>query len=126
MTVARRILLVEDEIPFRRSVAAYLEDSGYQVLEAGSAEEGLRIFEQERPDVIVTDLRMPGAGGMELINRLCASYPETPILVLTGTGDQLAQAAALEKGARECILKPITDLAKLEAAIERALAATKR
>jgi CheY-like chemotaxis protein len=123
MTTVRRILLVEDEASFRRSVAAYLEDSGYQIFEAGNSEEGLMLFEREKPDIVVTDLRMPGMGGMALIDRLRASHPETPILVLTGTGDQFAQAAALEKGACECVLKPITDLAILEAAIERALVA---
>ena len=115
------ILVVEDEPSFRRTLAGYLADSGYRVTEAANGVEGLAAAQRELPAVVVTDLRMPLMDGFELMVRLRALYPGTPVIVLTGTGDRQAMASAMDLGASDCILKPVPDLHLLETAIERAV-----
>ena len=118
----KKILMIEDEPGLRRSVAAYLEDSGYVVLQAANGREGLEVFTAQQPDLVLTDLRMPEMNGVEVVTRVRALSPGTPVIVLTGTGDQNAQAEALQRGAKLCLAKPVNDLAELETAIARALA----
>jgi len=118
---AEMVLIIEDEDKLRRTIAAFLEDSGYRVLEAANGREGLECFAAGRPDVVLTDLRMPEMNGIEVIIQLKRSSPLTPVIVITGTGDHLAVAAALDAGARKCLAKPINDLAELEAAIRQVL-----
>jgi CheY-like chemotaxis protein len=122
MNTPLTILVIEDEPSFRRTLTAYLEDSGYRVLEAANGQEGLDRLERGKPDVVVTDLRMPVMDGFEFMLHLRTANPGTPVIALTGTGDKQAQAVALDHGARECILKLVEDLQALETAIERALA----
>jgi sigma-B regulation protein RsbU (phosphoserine phosphatase) len=117
----KTLLVIEDDLPFRRSIATYLEDSGYRVIVAAEGEEGTRLFQREKPDLVLTDLRMPVLDGLGFISWLKAISPRTPVLVITGTGDQKAIASALDLGAHQCILKPITDLKMLEKAITRLL-----
>jgi CheY-like chemotaxis protein len=116
------VLVIEDDASFRRTLTAFLEDSGYQVAEAANGQEGLDCFERQKPDIVVTDLRMPVMDGFEFMARLNSTGCGTPVIVLTGTGDPQTPAAALDRGARQCILKPVADLCALERAIERALA----
>ncbi len=121
MDYKKTLLVIEDDLPFRRSIVTYLEDSGYRVIEASEGEEGTRLFQREKPDLVLTDLRMPVMGGLGFISWLKVASPLTPVLVITGTGDQNAIATALDLGARQCILKPIVDLKMLEKAIARLL-----
>ena len=115
------VLIIEDEPEFRLTLAAYLEDSGYTILEAADGQEGLEIFTRERPDIVLTDLRMPKMDGYGLITAIKTESPATPIIAFTGTGDLMAAHKALSLGARDCLFKPIEDLSLLEAAIAQAL-----
>jgi len=116
------VLVIEDEPGFRRSVAAYLEDSGYRVVEAGDGISGIELFAMVKPDVVLTDMRMPGMTGFEVIALIREKNPKTPVIVVSGTGDEGAGSTALGQGARGFITKPINDLQELVAAIERVLA----
>ena len=113
--------MIEDETGMRRSVCAYLEDSGYVVLQAENGREGVEVFASGKPDLVLTDLRMPEMNGVEVVKQIKLSSPSTPVIVLTGTGDPDAQAEALRFGAKMCLLKPVKDLAELELAIAQAL-----
>ena len=124
MSQPKTILMIEDEPDLRRSVSAYLEDSGYVVLQAGDGRAGVELFTARKPDLVLTDLRMPELNGVEVVTRVKQASPGTPVIVLTGTGDQDAQAEALRRGAQVCLVKPIKDLAALETAIAQALAET--
>ena len=77
-----RILTIEDEPAVRSGVAAYLEDSGFEVLEADDGPSGLQIFRRERPDVILCDLRLPGMDGLEILSAVTEESPETPVIVV--------------------------------------------
>lgn len=121
MSRARTVLVIEDDPRFRLTLTAYLEDSGYIVLEAADGLEGLEAFDREQPDIVLTDLRMPNLDGLGVIAGVKARSPSTPVIAITGTRDSLAEEDALGLGAWRCLFKPIEDLSDLDAAIERAL-----
>lgn len=118
-TTATTVLVVDDDAPLRRTIVAFLEDSGYRVVQAGDGREGLEVFGRERPDLVLADLRMPVMDGMALVARIRTESPGTPVIVISGTDDDNARAAAIAQGANEYVLKPIRDLGRLEAIIAR-------
>jgi CheY-like chemotaxis protein len=121
MNPAKTVLIIEDETKLRRTVAAYLEDSGYQVLEAVNGREGVERITQHRPDLVLTDLRMPEMNGLEVVAWIQRHSPQTPVIVVSGTGDQQAVDTSLAAGAKLYLTKPIADLAELEIAIRKVL-----
>jgi sigma-B regulation protein RsbU (phosphoserine phosphatase) len=116
----RTVLIIEDDPQYRLTLTAYLEDSGYTVLEAADGLEGLEVFSRVRPDIVLTDLRMPKLDGLGVIAAVKARSPATPVIAITGTRDLLAEEDALGLGAWRCLFKPIEDLSILENAIEGA------
>ncbi len=120
MNRARTVLLIENDPQFRMTIAAYLEDSGCTVLEAADGLEGLEVFTRARPDIVLTDLRMPKLDGLGVIAAVKARSPSTPVIAFTGTRDPLAESGVLRLGAWGYLLKPIEDLSVLEAALVKA------
>lgn len=116
MTGPRRplVLLVEDDVPFRRSLSAYLEDSGFCVLEADDGVAALEVLRQHSPDVIISDLRMPRMSGLELLEVLKNHAGAAPVIMISGTADKVLLAETTELGAAAYLTKPIADLATLE------------
>ena len=125
MNNPKTLLVIEDDPRFRRTLAAFLEDSGYRVLVAADGQEGLRLAAEEHPDLVLTDLRMPVMDGLEFIIQIKASGRKLPIIVISGTGDEKAQSEAVNQGAVECLRKPIDDMQVLQSTIERVLASEK-
>jgi DNA-binding NtrC family response regulator len=115
-----RVLVVEDETYVRESLLAILVARGFEASSAASVAEALTLLAKTPVDVILSDLRMPGADGLELVKRLQASSPETPVIILTGHGNVASAVTCLKAGASDYILKP-ADPEALEIAIERAL-----
>jgi sigma-B regulation protein RsbU (phosphoserine phosphatase) len=120
------ILLVDDDAMMRLGVAAWLEDHGYQVLQAGDGIEALEQFNQHPPSLVLTDLRMPRMGGLELLRALSERVgsehePDVPVVVLSGAGSMQDVVEALRTGASDYLLKPILDFQVLEHAIQRSL-----
>ncbi len=116
-----RVLSIEDEGTVRRSIVAYLEDSGFEMLEAVNGRIGLQVFQDERPDLVLCDLRMPEVDGLTVLAQITAIEPEVPIIIVSGTGDMGDAIEALKLGAWDYITKPIQDMAVLEHAIRKAL-----
>ncbi len=114
-----KILTIDDDESVRLSIAHYLEDSGYEVLQAPNGHEGLRIFREQEPDVILLDLRMPEMDGLSVLERLGQEAPQTPVIVVSGTGSFEDVIATVRLGSWDYIPKPITDLTDLENAILR-------
>lgn len=121
MSSPYRVLTIEDEETVRRSIVAYLEDSGFEMLEAENGRVGLEVFEQEHPDVVLCDLRMPEVDGLQVLAQIAADSPETPLIIVSGTGDMGDAIQALKIGAWDYITKPVQDLAVLEHSITKAL-----
>ncbi len=114
-----KLLLVDDEEGIRRVLGISLADSGYEVLPAGDAAEALQIFRRELPAIVLTDIKMPGMDGIELLRRIKAEKPETEVIMITGHGDMDLAIRSLEHEATYFITKPIED-EELEAALGRA------
>lgn len=115
------LLLIDDDQVVRASLAAYLEDSGFTVLQAANGLQGLEVFEREQPDLVICDLRMPQVDGLELIRRINALQVETPVIVVSGAGVMSDAVEALRLGAADYLIKPLEDLAVLEHSVRRAL-----
>jgi len=113
------VLLVDDEPGIRKVVGIALEDAGYRVLEAGNGEEALAVFRREHPAVVLTDLRMPGMDGLDLLRTIKEESPDTEVILVTGHGDMEAAVSGLKLGACDFIAKPAgPDV--LEVALKRA------
>ncbi len=106
-----RVLVVDDSGPVREVVTMALEQYGATVTAVGSADEALETLERERPDVLVSDLQMPGKGGYWLIGRIRALPPErggaTPAAALTGLHGPEHRASILRAGFQYHVEKPV-------------------
>src|SRR5690606_33204365 len=115
------LLIIDDDDVVRASVAAYLEDSGFEVLQANNGLQGLETFERSQPDLVICDLRMPQLDGLELLQRINAMPVDTPVIVLSGAGVMADAVEALRLGAADYLINPLEDLAVLEHSVRRAL-----
>jgi len=116
-----QVLTIDDEAGIRQSIAAYLEDSGFEVRQAENGLVGMQRIREQRPDVILCDLRMPEADGMAVLQMVTEEAPEVPFIVVSGAGVLGEALEALRKGAWDYIPKPIQDMAVLEHTIARAM-----
>ena len=115
------ILTIDDEENIRDSFRMFLEDYDYQVIEAKNGQEGLDLFAQEKPDLVLCDLRMPEVDGLEVIEKIKNDSPNTPIIVISGTGIIGDAVEAIRSGAWNYLLKPIPDMSVLLHAINQAM-----
>lgn len=104
------ILTIDDDQSVRESLANFLEDFGFEVLQAGDGEEGLEVFAAHRPDLVLVDLRMPRMDGLQVLARVRETAPEIPIMVVSGAGDIRDVVEALRRGAWDYLVKPIQDM----------------
>jgi two-component system response regulator AtoC len=116
-----RVLVVEDEAYVRDSLVEILGARRFDASPADSVAEALEHVGRAPVDVVLSDLRMPGADGLELVQRMQTVAPDVPVVILTGHGNVASAVACLKAGASDYILKPAEPEA-LEVALERALA----
>ena len=116
---AEKILLVDDEEGIRKVLGISLADIGYDVLTAENGEKALRIFKEFQPPVVLTDIKMPGMDGIELLHKIKTENPETEVIMITGHGDMNLAIKSLKYEATDFITKPINPDA-LEIALMRA------
>jgi two-component system, NtrC family, response regulator AtoC len=100
------VLIVDDEVNIRRVLAAMLKREGYEATTAGDGEQALAVLAKTPVDVVVTDLVMPRMGGMDLLRRVSADFPDVPVIVITAHGSVDSAVAALKAGAFDYITKP--------------------
>lgn len=116
-----KVLLIDDEDGIRRVMSLALEDAGHEVLTAPDGERGLEICLKEHPEIVITDIRMPGLDGLEVLEKIKAGQPDVEVIVMTAYGDLDLAVRALQLDASDFITKPIRDEA-LFIALERAIA----
>ena len=114
-----QILLVDDEEGICKILGISLEDSGYEVFTACNGEEALKIFREKNPPIVLTDIKMPGMDGIELLRRIKMENPETEVVMITGHGDMNLAIKSLKHEATDFVTKPINEDV-LEIALNRA------
>lgn len=117
--MTQKILLVDDEEGIRKVLDISLSDSGFKVFTAESGKEALDIFRKMRPPIVLTDIKMPGMDGIELLQKIKEESPDTEVIMITGHGDMKLAIRSLKYDATDFITKPINDDA-LEIALKRA------
>ena len=102
------VLLVDDDEKVRELVRVNLEFEGYQVREAGSADEGLNAIAEAKPDLVLLDVMMPHVDGWEMLRRIQEQYGvgAIPVVMFSGKADEVAQAKAESSGAQAFVGKP--------------------
>jgi signal transduction histidine kinase len=112
------ILLVDDEEDIRDVLSVSITDMGYTVLEAETGEQAIGIFRQIDPPIVMTDIKMPGMDGIELLQKIKRENPDTEVVMITGHGDMDLAIKSLKFEATDFITKPI-NVEALEIALKR-------
>lgn len=114
------ILIVDDEKNIREGLSKALALAGYRTLMAATGSEAVRLLERDAVDLVISDLRMPGLSGEQLLRRVVSAYPAIPVIILTGHGTIESAVTAMHAGAYDFLTKPV-NLDRLELLVKRAL-----
>jgi two-component system, OmpR family, KDP operon response regulator KdpE len=117
--VVESVLIIEDEPEFAALVELWMQRAGYRVVTARTGPDGLRRFYDERPDLVILDVAIPGLDGWQLIERF-REFSRVPILMVTARGSEAEKVRGLKLGADDYITKPLS-LPELTARVEAAL-----
>ena len=120
MSVKGRIVVIDDEVNAAAALETLLKEDGYDVARAHEARTGLQLVERHDPDLVLTDLRMPGMDGIELLAKIKELRPETMVIVMTAYGTVKTAVKAMKLGAEDYLGKPI-DVEELEVVLQKAL-----
>jgi len=110
------ILIIDDEQPTLQMLTLYLEACGHTVLTAENEIQGLEVFRSQRPAIVLTDIKMPGKDGFDVLRQIKAIAPQTEVIVITGHGDKDLAQQALDLRASAFFNKPL-DTEALDTAI---------
>jgi DNA-binding NtrC family response regulator len=120
MSTKGRVVVIDDEVNAAAALETLLKEDGYEVTRAHDARAGLQLLEKEEPDVVLTDLRMPGMDGIELLSKIKEIRPETLVILMTAYGTVKTAVRAMKLGAEDYLGKPI-DVEELEVVLQKAI-----
>ena len=109
-----KVLVVDDEAVIREGIRRILENSDFQVETCASGRLALEMIQEKDFDLVITDLKMPGMGGMEVLKTIKILQPEVPVLIITGYSTVDTAVEAMKNGAVDYVAKPFTPEALLE------------
>jgi DNA-binding NtrC family response regulator len=115
-----RIVVIDDEVNAAAALETLLREDGYDVAQANEARTGLALVEKTDPDIVLTDLRMPGMDGLELLAKVKELRPDTMVILMTAYGTVKTAVRAMKLGAEDYLPKPI-DVEELEVILQRTL-----
>ena len=106
----RKVLVVDDEIHIVHVVAVKLRNNGFEVISAGNGEEGFKLACEEKPDIIIADLKMPVMTGLEMVEKLrgCEQTKDIPVIVLTARGFDIEDGRKRDLQISEYLSKPFS------------------
>jgi DNA-binding response OmpR family regulator len=125
--MSKQILIVDDDVLMRRSLAFNLEQAGYQASTAGSAEDALAMVRRERPDLVLLDINLPGMDGLDALRQLKDQF-NLPVIFVTARRRELDEVVGLELGGDDYVTKPFDIdvlLAHIKAVLRRVESATR-
>jgi len=103
----RRVLIVDDDVDIREQHVEWMSQGGIDCLEANDAETAGALLEHESIDLLITDIDIPGIGGLELLRRIKAAHPDVAIVILTGVAETRTAIQAFTDGASDYLVKPV-------------------
>ena len=118
----RTVLVIEDDVAIRRGLADALDYAGYDVLQTGDGDEGLRLALEASVDLILLDVMLPGPDGFAILEQVRLAHPALPIVMVTAKGAEQHRVHGLKSGADDYITKPFSAvelLARVEAVLRR-------
>lgn len=115
------LLIIEDDLTLARSIRSYFEDYEFNVHHSADGTSGLNLYFEQHPDVVITDLQLPGMDGIEILSQIHVSDPDTPVLVISGSGTIQDVVQAMRQGAWDYLIKPISQISFLRYSVEKAL-----
>jgi len=118
--IGKRVLVVDDEESLRRVTQLKLQQAGYEAMTAADGAQALELLARQPQDLIITDLKMPGMSGIDLLRRVKEDYPEVVVIVVTAFGTIESAVEAMRLGAHDYIIKPVNAEA-LKLVVSRAL-----
>ncbi|MBF0607063.1 MAG: response regulator [Candidatus Magnetobacterium sp. LHC-1] len=114
-----KVLVIEDDEVARKQLAKFIQHEGFEVTEAEDGRVGIDLFRSEKPHIVITDMKMPNVGGMEVVHKIKELSPHTDIILITAFGETDVAIAALRGGVMDYLKKPV-DLRLLRTALGRA------
>jgi DNA-binding response OmpR family regulator len=108
--MGQKVLVVEDESHIRGFITVNLSISNFDVIEASSGEEALKLCKSEKPDLVVLDIMLPGIDGYEVCKRIREDYPDIFIIMLTAKGEDMDKIIGLDLGADDYMVKPFNPM----------------
>jgi DNA-binding response OmpR family regulator len=111
-----RIMIIEDDEEMRSLMKDFFEEEGFETDSVSNGVDALRMLSKDHFDLVITDIRMPGLTGLDILPRIRSLKPETPIIVMTAYGSDDVRRRSLERGATTYLEKPI-HLSKLRTVI---------
>jgi CheY-like chemotaxis protein len=115
-----QLLVVDDEQAIRDLLQRHFRYLGYQVETAEDGVRALRVLESLRVDIVISDIKMPGMDGIQLLREIRAEYPMIHVIMITGYVTQDNILSCMRHGAETCVFKPLVDLSELESAVDQA------
>ena len=117
----KTILVIDDDDQFRTVLCQLINDMGYSVIESDNVGDGVNLFRSKKPGVVITDLRLPGRSGYEVITTITEESPITPTIGISGTESREEITKAIHLGVWDFLTKPLSSSDILEESIERVL-----
>jgi two-component system NtrC family response regulator len=108
MGMTQKILVIDDDESLRRVLEYTLQEEGYEVFTAASGEEGLELFEERQPALVITDMKMPGLNGFQVLKEVKERSAEALVIIVTAFGEVDAAVKAMNLGAYDFITKPLS------------------
>jgi two-component system NtrC family response regulator len=106
MVMKRKILIIDDDASLRRVLEYNLQEEGYEVFACASGEEGLRLADEHGPELVITDMKMPGMDGFQVLKEVKGRFPDSLVIIITAFGAIDAAVQAMKMGAYDYITKP--------------------
>lgn len=117
----RSLLIIDDDTRFRQETVAYLRDRGFKLWQADNGQAGLSSFKRHSPDIVLTELNIPGLDGLQLLEKVQAISPSTPVIIMSEAGEVADVVQSLRLGADDFLIKPLQDMEVLLLAINKSL-----
>lgn len=118
----RQILTIEDDDAIRRGIVDALQFAGYEVLQAGNGDDGMKMAVQRSYDLLLLDLVLPGSSGLDILRAVRQTRPTQPVIILSAKGEEANRVEGLQGGADDYVVKPFSVkelLARVEAVLRR-------